>query len=200
VIHHGLSPERYPLGAGGGAALFLGRLSQEKGPHLAVEAASRANCPIVVAGRPHENDRAYFESRVLPALSSPGVTHIGEVGRSRKATCLAQARALLFPIAWEEPFGLAMIEAMLSGTPVLAFARGAVPEVVDPGVTGFLCKDVDEIAWRLKRIDSFDRRRCRERAIERFSARRMVDEYIGVYRRCAALEARDGRESTAPHA
>lgn len=184
VIHHGLDERRYALGDGRGPALFLGRLSAQKGPHLAIDAARRAGCPLVLAGRPHPEDRDYFESEVRPRLSLPGVRWIGEVDHARKLPLLAAARALLFPVCWEEPFGLVMIEAMLSGTPVLALPRGAVPEVVDDGITGYVCADEDELAQRLGRLErgGLDRARCRQHAVLRFSRRRLVREHLALYR------------------
>lgn len=183
VIHHGLSPSAYPLGDGdGGYVLFLGRFAQEKGVHLAIEAARQAGVPIGLAGAPHWKDQDYYEEKVEPLLGQPGVVELGEVGGRRKTTLLQGGRALLFPVEWEEPFGLAMIEAMLSGTPVLGFPRGAVPEVIDEGVTGFLCADAGEMAARLKTLDGFDRRRCRRRAVERFSSACMVEAYESLYR------------------
>ena len=106
---------------------------------------------------------------------------VGEVGGQGKVDFLRDARALLFPIEWEEPFGLVMIEAMLCGTPVVAFRRGSVPEVIEEGVTGFVCDDVAQMTERLRRLDGFDRARCRERALARWSARRMVGEYERLY-------------------
>jgi glycosyltransferase involved in cell wall biosynthesis len=209
VIHHGLSVDRYPLGPGGGPALFLGRLAREKGVHAAIDAAAAAEVPLVIAGRPHPPDLAYHQAEVVPRLQLSGVAAIGVVGGARKLELLGRASALLFPIDWDEPFGLVMIEAMLSGTPVLAFPRGAVPEVVEEGITGFLCDDVEQMADRLRLLarGSFDRARCRARARARFSAVRMVEEHLALYRRVvtaatgrAALGAcDDARSVKQPH-
>jgi glycosyltransferase involved in cell wall biosynthesis len=182
VIHHGLDPERYRGGDGdGGYCAFLGRFAREKGVHSAIDVARAAAMPIRLGGRPHWHDGDYFEREVLPRLALPNVTCVGEVDGDAKRDLLARARALLFPVAWEEPFGLVMIEAMLSGTPVLAFARGAVPEVVDDGVTGFVCRDVGEMAARLRAIDGFDRAACRRRALERWASARMVGAHLALY-------------------
>ncbi|MDB4964392.1 MAG: glgA4 [Myxococcales bacterium] len=182
VIHHGLDSSRYQLGRGdGGYCAFLGRFAREKGPHDAIDAAQAAGLPIRLAGAPHWRDSDYFDRELSSRLRQEGVVHVGELGGADKRDLLAGASAMLFPIAWEEPFGLVMIEAMLSGTPVLALPRGSVPEVVEDGVTGFICRDVDDMAARLRDIDRFDRAACRRRALERWSAARMVRDYVAVY-------------------
>jgi glycosyltransferase involved in cell wall biosynthesis len=184
VVHHGLDPDLYAPGPGdGGYCAFLGRLAREKGPHAAIDAAVSANIPLRIGGAPHWKDRAYFEAEVAPRLSRNGaiVTSLGELGHAPKVDLLRHARALLFPIDWEEPFGLVMIEAMLVGTPVIAFARGSVPEVVEEGVTGFVVHDVEEMAARLREIGGIDRTRCRARAVERWSSTRMAQDYVALY-------------------
>src|SRR5205807_1848158 len=115
VVHHGLDPSRYPLGGGGDMLVFLGRLSAEKGPHLAIDVAARAGLPVRLAGKPHPGDEEYFDREVRPRLARPGAAWLGEVDYARKIPLLQQARATLFPIDWEEPFGLVMIESMLCG-------------------------------------------------------------------------------------
>jgi glycosyltransferase involved in cell wall biosynthesis len=198
VIHHGLTPLAEGRGDGG-HALFLGRFSHCKGVHVALDVARAAGVPLKLGGRPHWCDEEYFQSQVAGRLF-PGAELLGEVGGADKSRLLGGAVALLFPIDWEEPFGLVMIEAMLSGTPVLAFARGSAPEVVEEGVTGFLCRDGEEMARRLSQIArrGFDRRRCRARALKRWSARRMVEEHLELYRQLK-LELIHGR-SAAPGA
>jgi glycosyltransferase involved in cell wall biosynthesis len=185
VIHHGLSPSRFTLGQGqGGYLAFVGRLAPEKGAHVAVEVAAAAGLPLKLAGRPHWRDQRYFREEVLPRVARSRAMLVGEVGGLQKSRLLGAATALLFPVAWEEPFGLVMIEAMLSGTPVVALARGAVPEVVEDGLTGFVCADPVEMTARVRQIAAggFDRRRCRARAVQRWSAGRMVAEYQALYR------------------
>lgn len=182
VVHHGLTADRYPLGDGGGGyAAFLGRFTPEKGVHVAIDVACRAGLPIRLAGRPHLAD--YYEQEIRPRLGQKGVSWHGEAGHDDKVRLLGGALATLFPIDWEEPFGLVMIESMLCGTPILAFGRGSTPELVDNGVTGWLVADRDEMAWRLRALveQPFDRARCRARAAERFGARRMADEYLAIY-------------------
>lgn len=187
VIHHGLAVDGYPEGSGsGGYCAFLGRLAQEKGPHFAIEAATRAGVPIRIGGEAHAGELAYFEREVRPRLGSSLVDWLGEVGGARKLSLLSDARCLLFPVQWEEPFGLVMIESMLVGTPVIAFSQGSVPEVIDEGVTGYLVASVEEMTERLRTIDSLDRKRCRARARERWSAYRMARDYLEVYRRTIA--------------
>jgi glycosyltransferase involved in cell wall biosynthesis len=190
VVHHGLDPERHPLGHGeGGFALFVGRLTWCKAPDDAITAARRAGVELVIAGERHQEpeDPPGWWDQVQRALAQPGVRHLGAVGGHQKQRVLGAARALLMPIRWEEPFGLVMIEAMLSGTPVIAYRRGAAPEVVEDGVTGFLVDDVAGMAETLGRVGSIDRERCRRRARERFSSSRMVADHLRVYH--AALAA-----------
>jgi len=189
VVHHGLDPEAFPAGRGDGGALFIGRLSWCKGPDVAVEAARRAGMELVVAGPVHAEpgDPPGWAAEVDRLLALPGVRRIGAVGGERKQRLLGSARALLMPIRWEEPFGLVMIEAMLSGTPVIAFPRGAAPEVVEHGVTGFLVNDAAEMGEALRRVGEIDREACRRRASQRFSTSRMIRDYLRVYH--AALSA-----------
>lgn len=203
VIHHGLDPETYPLGQGGGDyAAFLGRISPCKAPELAITAALAAGVRIRLAGEVHLADATPAWQQVMAAaLRWPGVQHLGRVGGKRKMRFLGDARALLMPLRWEEPFGLAMIESMLCGTPVIAFARGAAPEIVDEGLTGFLVKDAAEMARVLGSLQRFDRIACRRRAQSRFSAARMVREYERVYAialgtRATAYPAGGAEEST----
>jgi glycosyltransferase involved in cell wall biosynthesis len=186
VVHHGLEPGMYPTcGDGGESALFLGRLSWVKAPDLAVQAARLAGAPIVVAGRQHPTDPApdgWRERALEPALREPGVQWVGAADLAAKRQLFASSRALLVPLRWEEPFGLVMIEALLAGCPVIAFARGAAPEIVEEGVTGSLVEDVDAMAAALSRADGFDRAAIQAAARRRFSSDRMAAGYLGVYR------------------
>jgi len=202
VIHHGIDPESVPFVAEpDDYVAFIGRFAPTKAPHLAIDAACRAGMPIRLAGRPHEGEgEAYHAADVAPRLARPGVSWLGELGGDDKLAHLGRARAMLFPICWEEPFGLVMIEAMFAGTPVVAFARGAAPEVVEDGVTGFCVRDVDEMAAALPRAAALDRARCRARAIERFGTARMVGDYVALYERAVAARgdgAPRGRRSEA---
>ena len=195
VVHHGLDPSRFLCLPEQGYLLFLGRYDRVKGVTEAIEVAVRAGVPLVMAGAPHE--REYYQEEVAPLIAKHGVLEVGPVGGERKAALIARARALLFPIEWEEPFGLVMIEAMLSGVPVLGTSRGAVPEVVDDGVTGLICDDATEMVGAARIADKlFDRERIRKEAVQRWSAARMADDYLRLYR-TAHLEERAAEEDQA---
>jgi glycosyltransferase involved in cell wall biosynthesis len=184
VIHHGLDVDSYPSSeTDGGYLLHLGRFAPEKGTHLAIDAAVASGVPIYLAGRVHEKpeDRAYFEIEVVPRLDRPGVEIVGEADHLRKVALLRRARALLCPIQWEEPFGLIAIEAMLAGTPVIGFARGSFPEIIDDGVTGILVTNAREMARAVRLSTQIDRKACAERARERFNADRMAADYEDVF-------------------
>ncbi len=193
VIHHGIDVDRYALGRGdGGYVAFLGRFTPEKSPHLAVDAAAAAGIDIHLGGCPQPYSRAYFEREMAPRLAryARRIHWPGELEEQPKIEMLRRARALLFPIGWEEPFGLVLIEAMLVGTPVIAFPRGSVPELVDEGVTGFMVRNVDEMAARVRTLEGFDRERCRARARERWSYRRMAREHADLYQELVASRRR----------
>lgn len=201
VVHHGLDPARYPEGEGrGGYCAFLARFAREKGPHVAIDAARAAKVPLRLAGSPHavDNAQTYFRREVQPRLDGDDVRWIGEVTLQPKLALLRDARALLMPIAWEEPFGLNMIESMLVGTPVIAFRAGSVPEIVDEGVTGYVVDTAEEMADRLRHIDTIDRRACRARALDRWSYRRMAAGYLRVYERVRKRPGRRGRRELMP--
>jgi glycosyltransferase involved in cell wall biosynthesis len=193
VIHHGVSPSRYPPSARDeGYLLHLGRFAPEKGTHLAIDVARLAGLPIKLAGRTHPCDAGYHREHVAPRLRHEGVEEVGEADLERKVALLRGARALVCPLQWEEPFGLAAIEALLCGTPVIGFARGSFPEIVEEGVTGYLVPDGDlhALAHRARSLDGFDRRACAERARERFSTSVMADRYEALYASLARPERR----------
>jgi glycosyltransferase involved in cell wall biosynthesis len=140
-------------------------------------------------------DRDYFRREIEPLFRDPLVEYVGEIGERDKAEFLGNARALLFPIDWPEPFGLVMIEAMACGTPVVAFPRGSVPEVIEEGVTGFVVNDINSAAGTVERLASFDRQRCRQAFERRFSAARMASDYLRVYRRLVERHGRTRHEA-----
>jgi glycosyltransferase involved in cell wall biosynthesis len=185
VIHHGLDPDRYSFsGQVGDYVCFLGRLAPVKGAHTAIDVCAQAGVPIRVAGGVHAPDREYVGRELGWRLNQPHVRYLGTIGPEIKQPLLREARALLAPLEWNEPFGLVLIEAMLSGCPVVAFPRGSAPELVEEGVTGYVVSDAREMADLIRPggpLDDFDRARCRARAVERFSSERMVEEYERLY-------------------
>jgi glycosyltransferase involved in cell wall biosynthesis len=182
VIHHGVEVADFPIGLGeGGYALFLGRMHPSKAPHVAARIARRAGVPLKIAAKMQEpGERAYFEAMVRPLLGGD-ITYVGEVDRPTKLELLGQAQCLLNPIAWSEPFGMVMIEALACGTPVLTTHFGAAPEIVEDGAVGFLRSDEDDLVDALGRIHQIDRSACRRHVAERFSVKHMVDKHIEVY-------------------
>jgi glycosyltransferase involved in cell wall biosynthesis len=182
TVYHGLPLSLYGLGEGrGGYLAFIGRISPEKRLDSAIEIARRFGMPLKIAAKVDKVDRAYFEEVIRPLLKAPHAEFIGEVSDAEKGRFLGDAAALLFPVDWPEPFGLAMIEAMANGTPVVAMRRGAVPEIVDDGITGFVVDDTDGALGALPRALLLDRRLVRQQFERRFSGERMVRDYISVY-------------------
>jgi glycosyltransferase involved in cell wall biosynthesis len=202
VIHHGLDSSAYAFSARPqNYVCFVGRFAEEKGPHTAIEIAARANVPIRIAGEVHAPDRAFTERELRPRLEDPHVTHLGSIDLAVKRPLLRDARALLFPISWNEPFGLILVEAMLSGCPVVAFRRGSVPELVDQGITGFIVDTAEEMTAVIRTggpLTYFDRRRCRTRAVERFSRARMAADYERYYACGVAAHAGEQTPEQAP--
>ena len=166
---------------------FLGRFSPEKGPEDAIEIARRAGLPLRMAAKVDRLDRDYWRDVLVPKIeSSPHVQCLGEVDEIAKASFLGNAKALLFPIDWPEPFGLVLIEAMACGTPVIAYGRGSVPEIIEHRCNGFIVDSVAGAAAAVQQLDRLDRNAIRTRFEERFSARRMAEDYVHVYSRLAA--------------
>jgi glycosyltransferase involved in cell wall biosynthesis len=189
TVPHGI-PQRLLLpsfGAGGYLA-FLGRISPEKAPDAAIRIAAMAGMKLKIAAKVDNVDRQYFAQRIEPMLDAPHVEFLGEIGDDKKGEFLGNAAGLLFPIAWREPFGLTMIEAMACGTPVIAFRNGSVPEVVDEGVTGFILDNEAEAAAATQRLRGLDRAQIRRVFEKRFTARRMAEDYVNIYRRLIAPE------------
>lgn len=187
TVYHGL-PETLltPLqGVTPSYLAFLGRMCPEKRPDLAINIARRSGIPIKLAAKVDRADQDYFDNVVRPLLKEPGVEMIGEIGEAEKPAFLSGAHALLMPIDWPEPFGLAMIESMACGTPVIAFNRGSVPEVVDDGISGFVVEDEVGAIGAVEQVHTLSRAGVRARFEERFSARRMATDYLSVYRKLA---------------
>ena len=182
TVYHGLPLDDYPFGPDGGDNLvYLARMSPEKRPDLAIEVAKRAGMKLTIAAKIDQTEKEYFEREIRPRLDHPLIDFIGEVDHQRKVALLSRARALLFPIDWPEPFGLAITEAMACGTPVVTRPCGAVPEIVAHERTGLVASSVDELVDAVKRVDRLDRRECRREVEERFSASRMAADYERVY-------------------
>ncbi len=172
----------------GGYLAFLGRISSEKRPDRAIKIARALGIPLKIAAKVDNADRKYFETVIKPLLEEGGdVEFIGEVDERAKTKFLGEARALLFPIDWPEPFGLVMIEAMACGTPVLAFRHGSVPEVIDDGVTGRIVGSMDEAIAAVPQVLALDRRKVRQRFEDRFTVERMARDYVGLYAKQIAL-------------
>ncbi|HEV2662880.1 MAG TPA: glycosyltransferase family 4 protein [Ktedonobacteraceae bacterium] len=195
VVYNGLSTRDFvPTRASRGDFLvWLGRFVPEKGVHLAIEAAKRAQRPIVLAGtvdRYQQASMSYFADVIKPLLDNDQVKYIGPVNQKQKISLLSRAYGFLNPIEWEEPFGMVMIEAMALGCPVISFARGAAPELIVDGQTGFLVDTLDEMVERIPRIADLDRHAARSHVEEHFSARTMAEGYLRVYRALAGVPVR----------
>lgn len=182
VIHHGVDLERFPVGHGdGGYAVFLGRMCPEKGVDTAIRVARRAGIPLRIAAKMSEPaEKLYFDQRVRPLLGAD-IEYVGEIGGTDKTALLGGATCLLNPIAWPEPFGMVMVEALACGTPVVATPMGAVPEIVDHGHTGFVCSGESALAAAMKEVARLDRHQCRVAVATRFSAERMVSNHLALY-------------------
>jgi glycosyltransferase involved in cell wall biosynthesis len=182
TIHHGLPKDLLKAGDGAeGYLAFIGRISPEKAPDAAIRIAAAAGMKIKIAAKIDKVDRAYFEEHIEPSLALPHVEFIGEINETQKSAFLGNAAGLLFPIAWREPFGLAMIEAMACGTPVIAMRRGSVPEVIEDGVTGFIVETEAEAVAAVRRLPKLDRKRVRQAFEARFTGRRMAEDYVRHY-------------------
>jgi len=192
TVHHGLPLRPFIAGPGSGDyVVFLGRISPEKRPDAAIRIARRAGIRLVIAAKVDRVDREYFAAVVEPMLREPGVDFVGEVDDVDKVMLLRDARALLFPILWPEPFGLAMIEALACGTPVLTRRCGSTPEIVDDPRIGVVADDDAGLVSALGRLDTFDRGVCRAYAERRFAVGRMADDYEALYRRLAGERTHD---------
>jgi glycosyltransferase involved in cell wall biosynthesis len=189
VVHHGVDLAEFPVGDGdGGYVAVLSRMAPDKGVHRAIAIAKAAGVQLRIAAKMREpREHEYFDQYVRPELGDD-VVYLGELGAEDKRALLAGASALLNPISWPEPFGMAMVEAMACGTPVVGCPRGAAPEIVEHGVTGFLGDSDEEMIDGLRTLDRIDRAACRSRIADLFSVERMVDGYVRVYRDVATRQ------------
>jgi glycosyltransferase involved in cell wall biosynthesis len=184
TVYHGLPQDQFTFHNRPGKYLaFLGRISPEKGVDQAIEIASLAGVPLKIAAKIDRVDQEYYKTKIQPLLNNSVVEFIGEIGYPDKNEFLGSALALLFPIDWPEPFGLVMIEALACGTPVIAYPRGSVPEIIEEGRTGFLVSDANRAAKAVEQVPQIRREECRRRFEERFSATRMAKDYLAVYQR-----------------
>jgi glycosyltransferase involved in cell wall biosynthesis len=185
TIYHGLPRDLLPFQpSAGGYLAFLGRIAPEKGPDRAIEIAARIGMRLKIAAKVDRVDQGYWEEKIRPMVEAhPDVEFIGEVDDNDKGDFLGGAAALLFPIDWPEPFGLVMIEAMACGTPVIAFRRGSVPEIVEDGLSGFVVDTIEEAVTAVRRIATLDRAKVRAQFERRFTAERMARSYLDIYRK-----------------
>ena len=184
TVHHGLPEDLFTYREEpGGYLAFLGRISPEKRVDTAIEIAKRVGMELKIAAKVDRVDKEYFDTTIKPLLNHPLIEYVGEIGDGEKNEFLGNAHALLFPIDWPEPFGIVMIEAMACGTPVIARARGSVPEVMDHGVTGFIVNNVEEAVTAVEMLPRLSRRRCRDVFERRFTATRMAEDYLNIYRK-----------------
>ena len=191
TVHHGLPMNvcRFNARPRGDYVAFLGRFSPEKRPDRAIEIARRAGVRIVMAAKVDEADRRYFREHIEPLLSQPHVEYVGEICENEKCDFLGNARALLFPIDWPEPFGLVMIEAMSCGTPCVAWNAGSVPEIIQEDASGYIVDSIDSAAAAVHHAMRLDRRGVRACCEQRFSAERMTRDYLDLYRRMASRKS-----------
>lgn len=181
-VYHGLPAEHYTFREESGEYLaFIGRISPEKRVDRAIAVAKRVGLPIRIAAKVDQVDHVYFEEMIKPLLKHPLVEFLGEIGEREKDAFLGKAKALLFPIDWPEPFGLVMIEALACGTPVIAYPRGSVPEVLTQGVAGFIVQDIQEAVKAVENIETLKRTACRQIFEEQFTAEVMAKNYLDLY-------------------
>jgi glycosyltransferase involved in cell wall biosynthesis len=184
TVYHGLPADLYSFHAQPGKYLaFLGRISPEKRPDHAIALAKHVGMPLRIAAKVDPVDRAYFETQIEPLLDHPLVEYVGEITDEEKNDFLGDAYALVCPYDWPEPFGIVLIEALACGTPVLAYNRGSIPEVIEHGRTGIVCEDLSQMMTALESVTRIDRAHCRENFERRFTVQRMVQDYLKVYER-----------------
>ena len=182
TVHHGLPLNLYKKGEGkGNYVVFVGRISPEKRVDRAIEIAKRANLKIKIAAKIDKADQVYYEKEIKHLFTEPHVEFLGEVDENQKAELLEDAFAMLFPIDWREPFGIVTIEALACGTPIIAFNHGSVPEIIEPGKTGYIVESVSEAVTALQKTDKISRNDCRQSFENRFSATIMAKKYVQLY-------------------
>jgi len=201
VIYNSIDVSSYPFNDSGRepTLLFLSRISYEKGPHLAIEAAKRSHRNLIIAGNVHPVDEEYFRTMVMPGVDGEQIKYVGEADYRRKRELLAQAYCLLAPITWPEPFGLFFVEAMACGTPVVVFDKGSAPEVVSHGETGFVVNTMNEMVDAIDNVYQIDRKRCRKHVEERFDVPRMVDDYLAAYKRVLSKDGGMRKDEVLSH-
>jgi len=201
VIYNSIDVSSYPFNDSGRepTLLFLSRISYEKGPHLAIEAAKRSHRNLIIAGNVHPVDEEYFRTMVMPGVDGEQIKYVGEADYRRKRELLAQAYCLLAPITWPEPFGLFFVEAMACGTPVVVFDKGSAPEVVSHGETGFVVNTMNEMVDAIDNVHQIDRKRCRKHVEERFDVPRMVDDYLAAYKRVLSKDGGMRKDEVLSH-
>lgn len=182
VIHHGIPIEKFPFNdRPENYLVWLGRITKKKGILEAIKVAKRTRNKLIIAGTVNPRDQQFFQKEIKPKIDKKLIFYIGPVNHRQKVKVLKKAQALLYPISWEEPFGLVMIEAQACGTPVIAFKKGSVPEIVKDKKTGFIVNNIKEMAEALDNIDQIDRGNCRKHIVKNFTVERMVDKYEKVY-------------------
>jgi glycosyltransferase involved in cell wall biosynthesis len=188
TVYNGLPFDHYPFGnSPGDYALFVGRISMEKGVHFAIDVAERLNIPLIIAAKVETVDREYFKEYIEPRLSEK-IRWIGEVDEKERNELMSKALCFLHPITWPEPFGLTLIEAMACGCPVVAMNKGSIPEIIQHGVTGFAVGSVDEMVEAVRSISTIDRTVCRDYARSNFNAERMADGYEAIYHKAVEMK------------
>jgi glycosyltransferase involved in cell wall biosynthesis len=190
VVYNGIDVESFPFCTQkDDFLLFLGRVSEEKGTHLAIDVAEAVSQPLIIAGKVDRADVGYFKDKVEPRIDGSRVQYVGEADAGQKRDLFARAKCLLHPVTWQEPFGLVLVEAMACGTPVIGMSLGSIPEVVLDGETGFVVDSVDQMIAALSRLGEIDPRKCRERAANQFSVEQMVDGYERLMTQIVAASA-----------
>jgi glycosyltransferase involved in cell wall biosynthesis len=189
TVYNGINADNYPFFPTAQTPpylAFLGRMSPQKGPHHAIEIAKQTGWTLKMAGKIDPVDQNFFVTQVEPLIDGQQIQYLGEVNHAEKLELLGNAAATLFPITWQEPFGLVMIESMCVGTPVLGMALGSVPEVIEHGRSGFICNSVDEMIQSLPQVTQLSRQACHDHVVRAFSVNRMVDDYVAAYEKILA--------------